>query len=208
MDRANLERAPAPSRGTAIDRRELRLEVCRRALSLAEHPNVNITTNMYAYKSDITRTLQVCILGGLIHEALAADLLGDVPLGATTFSVMAFRCDFYRKDNPEFVLDVLSALWEVEDAALIECAFEGRVSVLLGRRIRILESSKASTTLYDFLNCDMKKDDLESQRDRSLVGQFDYARTLRASVPDDTERYRRILQNVVDHGGLYNPRGG
>lgn len=80
--------------------------------------------------------------------------------------------------------------------------------VLLGRRIRILESSKKSTTLYDFYTNDMKEDELTTQADRNLVGKFNDVRTLRASVPDDTERYRRILQNVIEHGGLYKKAEG
>lgn len=199
-------KAESVTRTTEAAKRELRLEVCQRALKLVERPDVTVTSKMYAYKSPVSQILHVCILGGLIHEALAHDLLGNVPYGAITFSVGASRCNFYRQDNFAFVLDVLSELWEVEDAALIECAFEGDVSLFLGRKIRVLENTKRSTTLYDFFNCGMTED-LTTLADRNLVGQFSYARTLRQYVPDDTERYCHILRNVIEHGGLYNPRG-
>lgn len=189
-----------------MSKRDLRLELCCRALALAEHPKVEIATGLYACKTSLGGTLSVCILGGLVHEALAPDLLGTAPLGTETVLEAANRGDFYnRNTNADFIRQVLTTLWEVEDVALIETAFEGDVSRPLGRHIRLLGGPV--TTLHAFYHHGYTEDTLTNQADRNLVGQFGAARVLRQYVTDDRERYRRVLKNVLTHGGLYNPRG-
>jgi hypothetical protein len=189
-----------------MNKRDLRLELCRRALALAEHPEVSITTGLYAHKATRTDALSVCVLGGLTHEALAPDMLGNVVMGATTVAGAAFRYDFYRRDTyPDFIREVLTLIWDVEDVVLMETAFEGDLSYLLGKHVRLRSGPVA--TLWHFYNTGQHENTLKSLADRNLVGQFGAARVLRQYITDDRERYRCILKNVLTHGGLYNPRG-
>lgn len=190
----------------AVNKRELRLELCKRALTLAEHPKVRVSTGLYAHKSSLGGTLTVCLLGALAHEALAHDLLGSAQLeGGTVLELFYQGHLFGPHTRADFIRELLGLLWEVEDLALMETAFESNVSRPLSRHIKL--RSGYTSNLWRYYNERQRPDTLSDQGDKNLVAQFDAARVLRQYVPDDTERYRRVLQNVILHGGLYNPWG-
>jgi hypothetical protein len=203
-------------------RRELRRAVVRGALQLAEQINVEIEPNAYAVRYGTQGGYKFCILGALAYVTMSPRLLSEITLETVNRpesylleaehlaglgrsvreTGMADLFDFHKA--PDFVHDVLTLLWDVEDVALIETAFMGEVVYHLGSRIAL---KSIVYNLWGFFHDGQSESILTSEGDRNLVGQFSYARTLRTSVPDDKRRYQRILQNVLEHDGLYNPRG-
>lgn len=187
-----------------VDKHAIRRSLCQRALVLAERIDVQIASGSYAIRYGTQGGYRFCILGALAFVARTHPALSQVSLEHSTVSEEGETDLFDFNNAPDFVRSVLTLVWDVTDVALIEAAFEGDVSQPFGSRIPL---RSVAGHLHGFFNGGYHESSLQSQGDRNLVGQFSYALTLRASAPDDITRYRRILQNVLEHGGLYNPRG-
>lgn len=185
-----------------MDKREMRGRIAVRAAMLTADPTYRILAGKYARKG--LRETQLCLLGGLTVAAMHPDTLGEVTLEETTVSETGETCLFEPALVTDFIYAVLSMVWDKEDIALMECAFEGDVSNVFGRRIRL---PSIDGSLWEFFHWGCHENVLKTEGERNLVGAFQYARTLKGAVPDDPLRYIRILKSIVRHGGLYNPRG-
>lgn len=172
---------------------------------LAELINVQIVAGSYAIRYGTQGGYRFCILGALAFVARTHPVLGEVSLGGSTVREEG-ESDLFDVDvGTGFIRGVLTLVWDVEDVALIETAFEGDVSRPFGKHVPL--RGGPVMTLWDFFHTGHHEDTLTTQADRNLFGQFGAARVLRQYVPDDRERYRRVLSNVLAHGGLYNSRG-